>query len=50
MLKVLESEVGSPKSEDEKNKMMMEFKFEKLVIWQKAMEYGESIYRLSYKK
>ena len=28
---------------------MMQFKFEKLIIWQKAMEYGESIYRLSYK-
>ena len=28
---------------------MMEFKFEKLIIWQKAMEYGESIYLLSNK-
>jgi four helix bundle protein len=28
---------------------MMQFKFEKLIIWQKAMEYGESIYRLTYK-
>ena len=27
----------------------MEFKFEKLIIWQKAMEYGESIYNLSLK-
>lgn len=27
----------------------MQFKFEKLIIWQKAMEYGENIYRLSYK-
>ena len=27
----------------------MKFKFEKLIIWQKAMEYGESIYQLSYK-
>ena len=27
----------------------MEFKFEKLIIWQKAMEYGESIYQLTYK-
>lgn len=29
--------------------MIAKFKFEKLIIWQKAMEYGESIYRLSYK-
>ena len=28
---------------------MTNFKFEKLIIWQKAMEYGESIHRLSYK-
>ena len=28
---------------------MMKFKFEKLIIWQKAMDYGESIFRLSYK-
>jgi len=27
----------------------MKFKFEKLIIWQKAMEYGENIHRLSYK-
>ena len=27
----------------------MKFKFEKLIIWQKAMDYGESIYRLSNK-
>jgi four helix bundle protein len=27
----------------------MEFKFEKLIIWQKAMEYGEMIYFLSSK-
>ena len=27
----------------------MKFKFEKLIIWQKAMEYGKSIHRLSYK-
>jgi hypothetical protein len=25
----------------------MQFKFEKLIIWQKAMDYGESIFRLS---
>jgi four helix bundle protein len=31
------------------NYLMMKFKFEKLIIWQKAMEYGESIYRLSDK-
>jgi four helix bundle protein len=24
----------------------MEFKFEKLIIWQKAMDYGESIFQL----
>jgi len=23
---------------------MMQFKFEKLIIWQKAMDYGESIF------
>ena len=28
---------------------MNKFKFEKLIIWQKAMEYGESILQLSYK-
>lgn len=28
---------------------MMKFKFEKLIIWQKSMDYGESIFRLSYK-
>lgn len=27
----------------------MKFKFEKLIIWQKAMEYGESINKLSHK-
>jgi four helix bundle protein len=27
----------------------MKFKFEKLIIWQKAMDYGESIFLLSYK-
>jgi four helix bundle protein len=27
----------------------MKFKFEKLIIWQKAMEYGENINKLSYK-
>ena len=27
----------------------MKFKFEKLTIWQKAMEYGEDIYQLSRK-
>lgn len=26
----------------------MKFKFEKLIIWQKAMDYGESVYRLTY--
>jgi four helix bundle protein len=28
---------------------MAQFKFEKLIIWQKAMEYGENIYLLSSK-
>jgi four helix bundle protein len=28
---------------------MMQFKFEKLIIWQKAMDYGESIFQLSFK-
>jgi four helix bundle protein len=27
----------------------MQFKFEKLIIWQKVMDFGESIFRLSYK-
>jgi len=27
----------------------MKFKFEKLIIWQKAMDYGENVHRLSYK-
>ena len=27
----------------------MKFKFEKLIIWQKSMEYGENIYKLSRK-
>ena len=27
----------------------MKFKFEKLIIWQKAMEYGENIHKLSYR-
>lgn len=27
----------------------MEFKFEKLIIWQKAMEFGENIYQLTRK-
>jgi four helix bundle protein len=27
----------------------MSFKFEKLIIWQKAMDYGEAINTLSYK-
>jgi len=27
----------------------MKFKFEKLIIWQKAIEYGENINKLSYK-
>jgi four helix bundle protein len=31
------------------NTIMIKFKFEKLIIWQKAMEFGENIYQLSYK-
>ena len=27
----------------------MLFKFEKLIIWQKAMDFGENIFQLSYK-
>ncbi|MCY1722271.1 four helix bundle protein [Prolixibacteraceae bacterium Z1-6] len=27
----------------------MEFKFEKLIIWQKAMDFGEEIYSIAYK-
>jgi four helix bundle protein len=27
----------------------MKFKFEKLIIWQKAMDFGEDINKLSYK-
>lgn len=27
----------------------MSFKFEKLIIWQKSMDFGESIYKLSFK-
>ena len=27
----------------------MEFKFEKLIIWQKAMDFGENIYKLASK-
>jgi hypothetical protein len=26
----------------------MQFKFEKLIIWQKAMDFGENIFQLSY--
>lgn len=31
------------------NTNTMKFKFEKLIIWQKAMEFGEDINRISYK-
>ena len=27
----------------------MEFKFEKLIIWQKAMEFGENIFQITLK-
>jgi four helix bundle protein len=30
-------------------KIVMEFKFEKLIIWQRAMELGESVNKLSHK-
>jgi len=46
VLDVLKSGVRSRKLKE--NKKMMKFKFEKLIIWQKAMEYGENIYQLSY--
>jgi len=39
---------GRPKSEVTLNLFYMKFKFEKLIIWQKAMEYGENINNLSY--
>lgn len=29
--------------------MGMEFKFEKLIIWQRAMELGESVNKLAFK-
>jgi four helix bundle protein len=32
-----------------KKEKNMQFKFEKLIIWQKAMEFGEDIHRLSFK-
>ena len=49
-----QSEVGRPKSEAKtsgfkQNTNTMKFKFEKLIIWQKAIEYGENINKLSYK-
>ena len=28
----------------------MEFKFEKLIIWQKAMDFGENINELAFKE
>lgn len=40
-------EVGS-REFDEIKSHNMKFKFEKLIIWQKAMELGEDINRLSY--
>jgi len=48
------SEVGSQKSEVRSQKsevkiVIMNFKFEKLIIWQKAMDYGENIFLLSRK-
>ena len=44
------SEVGRRKSEELHHQItVMDFKFEKLIIWQKAMELGESVNKLSYK-
>ena len=40
-------EAGSPKSEEALNGVNG-FKFEKLIIWQKAMEIGEAINSMSY--
>jgi hypothetical protein len=41
---VLKLEVGSLKSEVEiKFKIILEFKFEKLIIWQKGIDYGFTI-------
>lgn len=40
-------EVGSRKTEvDEMKCRKMKFKFEKMIIWQKAMEFGEDINKL----
>lgn len=47
MYKSRKSEVRSRKLK-KINITMMQFKFEKLIIWQKAMDYGESIFRLSH--
>ena len=47
-----ETEAGSRKSEvgnKQKNKAMYKFKFEKLIIWQKAMDFGEDIDKLTMK-
>lgn len=44
-------EAGSLKSEDGRlwkiKLISMSFKFEKLIIWQRAMDYGEEIYTMS---
>jgi four helix bundle protein len=56
----VKSEVRSRKSEDlffksleeespNANEIIMEFKFEKLIVWQKAMDFGENINKLSHK-
>ena len=45
-------EVRSRKTEDGRRKLIeviMKFKFENLIIWQKAMDFGEDIYKLSKK-
>jgi four helix bundle protein len=41
------TEARRPKTEDRYNKIIMKFKFENLIIWQKAMDYGENIFQLS---
>ncbi len=52
----MRDEDRSPKSEVRRTekrsfeyKAKMRFKFEKLIVWEKSMEYGERIYQLSYK-
>ena len=46
MWKINKSEVGSRKSEVGRKKEIMKFKFEDLIIWQRAMDLGENIDKL----